>query len=198
MTIQAQTRSNSKRHPAFYTIGGIVVGALATSLIFEVHNSNKEKAVTLLGSNQFVRVEPYKLSAPPENHSSTPTLHVGPVDNSSNNTTIDSIDFDIGNITQGTNSTYDDVMAKAFPISDEIHIPSPSPTHLPMSPIPTYFPTVDSNYPTAMHSYFRTFFDFPTEMPTGIHDSPSKNFIQTRLQENARFRLKLYWEEGYF
>lgn len=150
------------------------------------------------GSDQFVQVEPYKLSVPLENHTSTPTLHVGLVDNNVNDTTIDSVDFDIGNNTLGTNSTFDDVAAKAFPILDEFHIPSPSPTLLPMSPIPTYFPTADSNYPTNMQSYFPTIVDFPTDMPTGIHNWPSKNFIQTRSQENAGFRLKLYWEEGYF
>ncbi|KAL7466768.1 hypothetical protein ACHAXS_007054 [Conticribra weissflogii] len=198
MTNQSQARNTSKRHPAFYTVGGIVVGVSASLLIFGVHNANKEKAVSLRGSDQFVEVEPEKLSVPPANHTSTSTLHVKQLANRTNNTAVDSIDVDIGNSTLDTNRTIDDFNQKAIPILDETHIPSPFPTHHPMNPIPTYFPPADSDYPTSMQSYFPTIFDFPTDMPTGIHDSPLENFIQTRSQESAGFRLKLYWEEGYF
>jgi len=195
-TNQVRTRlNNGRRHPALYTIGGIVVGASATSLLFGVHNANKKKAASLRGSDQFLDAEPDEFSVPSLQNTSTPALQIQQPFNTSNGTSFDPKD-EIKNSTSINHSVKDDVEAEEI---DETFILSPGPTDFPKRSIPTYFPTTTSNSPTPIQSYFPTIFDFPTDMPTGTEDDVrSENFIQTRSQESAGFRLKMYWEEGYF
>mmetsp|Transcript_15146 Transcript_15146/g.23470 ORF Transcript_15146/g.23470 Transcript_15146/m.23470 type:complete len:356 (-) Transcript_15146:1976-3043(-) len=77
-----------------------------------------------------------------------------------------------------------DVQKLAAPIgnaNEASYVPSAAPS----TPIPTYIPTAAG--------------EIPTDMPTQFHDDIiSSSLAKTRANKETGFRLKMYWETGYY
>ena len=111
------------------------------------------------------------------------------------------------NTSQTTKHTFQDSSSSSSTVEQEIRginvndkasndgllfLPTPSPqgqasyvpSAAPSTPIPTYMPTSAG--------------DIPTEVPTQLDDKIVTSLVKLRSNNEVGFRLKLYWETGYY
>ncbi|KAL3794404.1 hypothetical protein HJC23_012941 [Cyclotella cryptica] len=192
------SQANSTRQKGLCAVGGFVVCVSAVAAVVASYDTlrpadSKESSTSLRGSSG--RPSSFLPNTGPGSNSSVggeAQLHGNSNVSSSSTSSADVINV----IPQNVTSTADhfvvdpnsnDVAELISSIKAVMHhnnsVPSPAPSSPGNTSFPTYSPTSDV--------------EFPTFSPTSFNDVPQKTLPIKRSMEGS-FRLKLYWEEGYF
>ncbi|KAL7523702.1 hypothetical protein ACHAXR_000294, partial [Thalassiosira sp. AJA248-18] len=166
--------TNPKQRATLMAVGGFVVGASAMAALIGLHNVfHNDKSASLRG---------YSSSATPEFDTSNDKVSSMPMSSPSPTSTPEA-------------SSEQDIFSASIRSMNSTATPTPAPSSSNSSPFPTsYMPTPETLMPTDYPTHDAT--EAPTELEDGAPDALFKR--QHLRSKEVGFRLKLYWEEGYF
>ena len=183
------SQDNTNHQKRLYAVGGLVVGASAVAAVMAtynvlLHDDNTIDSSALRGSSVIPIGTDTSLSKGIKNqkHSNiTSSSEVYPVIAQNNVTSLTSHYAN----DQHSNDMAELILAIEDAARDSYSAPDPSPSSATanVSMYPTYSPTLEGV--------------FPTFMPTALNVFSPKALPIKRSNENG-FRLKMYWEEGYY
>ena len=164
----------TKQRASFMAIGGFVVGASAMAVLFGLHNAVDDERVDSLRG--------YSSSSAPEIDTSDMNM-VNIVVPSNFSETMSTIATNISTSTQAVNSIAPPTQAPSYSPSSDTLRPTSFPTSSETS-MPTDLPTSDTTFAPTLEDY---------DTPDGLKLQP-----WALRSSEVGFRLKLYWETGYY
>jgi hypothetical protein len=193
------SESNSNRQKRLYAVAGVVFGASAVAAVMASYNiflreDRSSSSSTLRGSSSLPNTNSGKDTSVDKGSqyqrssnvtASSPSVSTYQVisQNSTSFTTHFSIDRNSNDVAELISSIEAATHLNAFvPAASSLDSTDIATTGEEMTAIPTYSPTLE----------------LPTFAPTQSNGAPPKMLLPMKRSNQNDFRLKLYWEEGYY